>query len=481
MSLGIEALASKTRDMKMTRLTMTSPITAPRIIQFAAPSFDAIFQTHKKEPISCIPSISLDSSNSINMTSNATYDNNNTTGATTDTRQPMTGNSTHNTHNPFTGDGVVNTHNPLTGDKTGPHPPPGTNPVTGRSRDGELGRNEQQPVGHGATGAGVTSGANTHNTHNPLTGNGATNTHNPLTGDKTGPHPPAGTNPVTGRTRDDDLGRNEQHAFDQRATGTGTGFTSGTNTHNTHNPLTGDGATNTHNPLTGDKTGPHPPPGTNPVTGRTRDDELGRHEQQPGAYEGGTGTGRVAGMTGTGAGMTEAGTGVVGTNTHNTHNPLTGDGVVNTHNPLTGDETGSHPVTGRTREGELGRHERGAGYENIAYGAGAGAPAGSHAIHDTTRGTHAGTYAGTHTGTGTTGVGAAGTGAAGTGTTGAQPTSTTSSGTAKALVGKVEATLGSIINNPEMHAKGVLKQEQAHATRAARQQDDFTSTTGPRH
>lgn len=53
-------------------------------------------------------------------------------------------------------------------------------------------------------------------------------------------------------------------------------------------------------------------------------------------------------MTGTGAGMTEAGTDVVGTNTHNTHNPLTGDGVVNTHNPLTGDETGSHPVTGRT-------------------------------------------------------------------------------------------------------------------------------------
>ncbi|KAF8602573.1 hypothetical protein BDV93DRAFT_191257 [Ceratobasidium sp. AG-I] len=146
----------------------------------------------------------------------------------------------HNTHNPFTGDGVTNTHNPLTGDKTGPNPPAGTNPITGRT-DGELGRNEQHGIGHGTTGNTGTGAAfgdnthNTHNTHNSLTGNGVTNTHNPATGDHTGVN-------TTG---------------------------AGTNTHNTHNPLTGNGVTNTHNPLTGDKTGPNPPTGTNPVTGRT--------------------------------------------------------------------------------------------------------------------------------------------------------------------------------------------------------------------
>ncbi|GAB1519506.1 hypothetical protein RhiTH_002574 [Rhizoctonia solani] len=333
----------------------------------------------------------------------------------------MNSNNTHNTHNPFTGDGVTNTHNPLTGDKTGPHPPPGTNPMTGRTKDGNLGRNEQQPpearhTGATGPGTGMTSGANTHNTHNPLTGDGVTNTHNPMTGGytDTGAH-------TTGHT------------------GAHTSVTSGTNTHNTHNPLTGDGVTNTHNPLTGDKTGPNPPPGTNPVTGRTNDGNLGRHEQQPGGYTGtgahATGT-HTTGTHTTGAhttGHTGTHTGVTsGTNTHNTHNPLTGDGVTNTHNPMTGDKTGpnpppgTNPVTGRTNDGNLGRHEQ--------------QPLGA---------------------TGTTGT----TGA------GPHPTSTQASGGgAKAMIGKVEATLGSIIKNPSMHAKGVQKQEEAQAAKLAKEE-----------
>ncbi|KAG9077739.1 hypothetical protein FS749_010336 [Ceratobasidium sp. UAMH 11750] len=157
-----------------------------------------------------------------------------------------------------------------------------------------------------------------------------------------------------------------------------------TATHNTHNPLTGDGAVNTHNPLTGDKTGPNPPPGTNPVTGRTRDGELGRNEQQYPVNAAAPGVG----TTGT------TGTGYPGTNTG-----------------YTGNDT----------------------------------------IHDTTRGAH------TATGTGV-----------GTTATGPHPTSQTSGGGAKALVGKVEATLGNILHNPAMQAKGVQKQEEAAAAKAAK-------------
>ncbi|CAE6442188.1 unnamed protein product [Rhizoctonia solani] len=281
---------------------------------------------------------------------------------------------------------------------------------------------------------------NTHNTHNPFTGDGVTNTHNPLTGDKTGPHPPPGTNPMTGRTKDGNLGRNEQQPLDVRhtgATGTGTGMTSGTNTHNTHNPLTGDGVTNTHNPMTGDKTGPNPPLGTNPVTGRTDDGNFGRHEQQPGGY---TGTGaHTTGHTGTHtAGVTS------GTNTHNTHNPLTGDGVTNTHNPMTGDKTGPNPPPGTNpNDGNLGRNEQHpAGITGIDH----------HAVHDTTRGTH------TAGATGTTG-------------TGTHPTSTQASGGgAKAMIGKVEATLGSIMKNSNMESKGLQKQEEAQAAKVAKQE-----------
>ncbi|CAE6529849.1 unnamed protein product [Rhizoctonia solani] len=289
-----------------------------------------------------------------------------------------------------------------------------------------------------------TTSTNTHNTHNPFTGDGVTNTHNPLTGDKTGPHPPPGTNPVTGRTKDGNLGRNEQQPPETHrtgATGTGAGITSGTNTHNTHNPLTGDGVTNTHNPMTGDKTGPHPPPGTNPATGRTNDGNYGRHEQQPAGYTGTTGT-HTGAHTGAGAGITS------GTNTHNTHNPLTGDGVTNTHNPLTGDKTGPHPpASTNPGDGNLGRNE-----QHIGATGATGTGTHDHTIHDTTRGAHT-------------------TGAVGTTGASAHPTSTqTSGGGAKALVGKVEATLGSIIKNPEMQAKGVQKQEEAQAAKAARQE-----------
>ncbi|CCO32832.1 hypothetical protein BN14_06895 [Rhizoctonia solani AG-1 IB] len=115
---------------------------------------------------------------------------------------------------------------------------------------------------------------------------------------------------------------------------------------------------------------------------------------------------------------------------------------------MTGDKTGpnppagTNPVTGRTNDGNLGRHEQ--------------YPAGTtgtdpHAIHDTTRGTHT-------------------TGATGTTGTGAQPTSTQASGGgAKAMIGKVEATLGSIIKNPNMQAKGLQKQEEAQAAKAAKE------------
>jgi len=389
----------------------------------------------------------------------------------------------HNTHNPLTGDGVTNTHNPLTGDKTGPNPPAGTNPITGRTKDGELGRNEQHGIGHGTTGnvgAGHAFGDNTHNTHNthnPLTGNGVTNTHNPATGDHTG------TN----------------------LTGTGTG--TGTHTHNTHNPLTGDGVTNTRNPLTGDKTGPNPPPGTNPMTGRTKDGELGRHEQHGAGYgaTGATGTGLGDNthnthnpLTGNGvtnthnpltgdatgphptAGTTHTGTGHVGTtgtNTHNTHNPLTGNGVNNTHNPLTGDKTGPHPpaatnpVTGRTTDGELGRHEQhGVGHDGVTGAHTAGAHTGAHTVGTHTAGAH------TTTGTHTTGTHTADTHA------GAHPTATqTSGGGAKALVGKVEATLGNILHNPALHAKGVQKQEEAHTAKVAKAEGAHHGSNVPPH
>ncbi|KAG9076044.1 hypothetical protein FS749_012229, partial [Ceratobasidium sp. UAMH 11750] len=194
----------------------------------------------------------------------------------------------HNTHNPLTGGSPDNTHNPMTGDKTGPNPPPGTNPVTGRTRDGELGRDNQQYGQGGGTGP---QGTQSQNTHNPLTGGGPDNTHNPMTGNTTGPNPPPGTNPVTGRTGDGELGRNEQ----QNDPGSGIG-SQGAQAHNTHNPLIGGGRTNTHNPFTGDKTGPNPPSGTNPVTGRTRDGELGQNEQQ---HLGGAGVG-TTGLTGAG-------------------------------------------------------------------------------------------------------------------------------------------------------------------------------------
>ncbi|QRV73312.1 hypothetical protein RhiJN_01326 [Ceratobasidium sp. AG-Ba] len=209
-------------------------------------------------------------------------------------------------------------------------------------------------------------------------------------------------------------------------------------THNTHNPLTGDGVNNTHNPLTGDKTGPYPPQGTNPVTGRTRDGEFGRNEQQYGP--GGP-------------------TGLDGNQTHNTHNPFTGDGVNNTHNPLTGDKTGpnpppgTNPVTGRTKDGELGRHEQQYPVGANAAGTNGAGYTGNDTIHDSTRGAHASTG---------TGIGA-------TTGTGVHPTSQQASGGgAKALVGKVEATLGNILHNPEMHAKGVQKQEEAAAAKAAK-------------
>ncbi|KAG9075563.1 hypothetical protein FS749_012758, partial [Ceratobasidium sp. UAMH 11750] len=333
------------------------------------------------------------------------------------------GAQSHNTHNPLTGDGVNNTHNPLTGDKTGPNPPLGTNPVTGRTNDGELGRDEQQCGQGRVTGP---QGTQSHNTHNSLTGGGPDNTHNPMTGDKTGPDSPPGTNPVTGRTREGELGRDEQQygpgsgigkrtgpnppQETNQATGRtnegglgrneqqygqgvqagpqdiqshntyspstsdktgpnpqGTNQTTGrtnddefgpneqhygqggqtgpqdTQSHNTHNPLTGGGPDNTHNPMTGDKTSPNPPPGTNQVTGRTGDSELGRNEQQ---YDPGSGIG------------------LQGAQTHNTHNPLTGGGPTNTHNLFTGDKagpnppSGTNPVTGRTRDGELGQNEQ---------------------------------------------------------------------------------------------------------------------------
>jgi len=154
-----------------------------------------------------------------------------------------------------------------------------------------------------------------------------------------------------------------------------------TTTHNTHNPFTGDGVVNTHNPLTGDKTGPHPPPGTNPVTGRTRDGELGRNEQQYPANAAAPGT------TGT-----------------------TGTGYTDNSIGYTGGDT----------------------------------------IHDTTRGAH------TATGTGV-----------GTANTGLHPTSQPTGGSAKALIGKVEATLGNILHNPAMHVKGIRKQEEAAAAKAA--------------
>jgi len=181
------------------------------------------------------------------------------------------------------------------------------------------------------------------------------------------------------------------------------------------------------------------------MTGRTDDGNLGRHEQHHAGHTGATGT-HTTGATGTHT------MGGAGANTHNTHNPLTGDGVTNTHNPLTGDKTGPHPpadtnpVTGRTGDGNLGRHEQHpAGYTGTT-------GTDRHAIHDTTRGAH------TTGGVGTTG-------------TGAHPTaSQTSGGGAKALVGKVEATLGSIIKNPEMQAKGVQKQEEAQVAKTARQE-----------
>jgi len=75
-----------------------------------------------------------------------------------------------------------------------------------------------------------------------------------------------------------------------------------------------------------------------------------------------------------------------------------------------------------------------------------------HTIHDTTRGAH-------------------NTGAIGTTGAGAHPTSTQASGGgAKALVGKVEAKLGSVMKNPEMEAKGIQKQEEAQAAKLAKQE-----------
>ncbi|CAE6493667.1 unnamed protein product, partial [Rhizoctonia solani] len=307
---------------------------------------------------------------------------------------------------------------------------------------------------HTGTDASLTSGTNTHNTHNPLTGDGDSNTHNPMTGDKTGSHPPPGANPMTGRTDGDNLGRHEQqpaghtdtigvhtgaHAAGPHKgthTGAGAGVTLGDNTHNTHNPLTGDGVTDTHNPMTGDKTGPHPGEGN-----------LGHRKQQPAGY-----TDAAGAHTGT---HTGAGTGVTsGTNTHNTHNPLTGDGVTNTHNPLTGDKAGPHPppvtnpVTGRPDDGNLGPHEQQlAGHTGIT---GTGPHDGG--IHDTAQG---GRIAGAGNTTGT----------------GPHPTSTTTSGgSTKAVVGRIEATLGAMINNSEMHAKGVQKQDEAQAAKLAKEQ-----------
>ncbi|KAG9127419.1 hypothetical protein FRC07_013983, partial [Ceratobasidium sp. 392] len=122
---------------------------------------------------------------------------------------------------------------------------------------------------------------------------------------------------------------------------------------------------------------------------------------------------------------------------------------------------GTNPVTGRTRDGELGRHEQ----QHAGTGIGPAATAGTgyndnDTIHDTTRGAH------TATGTGT-GVGH---------NTGAHPTSQPSGGGAKAIIGKVEATLGNILHNPAMQAKGIEKQEEAAAAKAARTNDTHHGT-----
>ncbi|KAG8738836.1 hypothetical protein FRC10_006447 [Ceratobasidium sp. 414] len=334
------------------------------------------------------------------------------------------GTQSHNAHNPLTDGGPGNPHNPLTGDKAGPNPLSGTNPVTGRTKDDELGRDEQQ---YGLGGGPGPEGNQSHNTH----GGGPDNTHNPLTGDKMGPDPPPGTSPVTGRTRSGELGRNEQ----QHGPGGGVG-PEGTQSHNTHDPLTGGGPNNTHDPLTGDKTGPSPPPGANPVTGRMRSSELGRDEQQYGPG------------------------GPTGTQTHNAHNPLTGGGPNNTHDPLTGDKTGpnpppgTNPITGRTRDSEPGRNEQqypanaaapGVGTTSTGY---AGQPtgyAGNDTIHDTTRRAHIAT----------------GTGVGTTNTTGAHSTAPSTGGAIKTLAGKAEAAVGKFLDDPHLQAKGVQRQQRA--------------------
>ncbi|KAG9082388.1 hypothetical protein FRC06_005094 [Ceratobasidium sp. 370] len=326
------------------------------------------------------------------------------------------GAQSRNTHNPLTGGDPNNTHNPLTGDKTGPSLPPRMNPVTGRTNDDRLGKNEQQHARDGGTGP---QGIQSHNTHNPLTGGGPDNTHNPMTGDTTGP--------VTGRARDGELGRDEK----QYGQGGQTGPQSA-QTHDTHNPLTGGGLTNTHNPMTGHKTDPNSPPGTNPVTGKMRDGELGRSEQHYGPG---------------------GGTGPQGTQTHNTHNPLTGSGP---NNPLTSDTTGPNPppgtntVMGGTRSGELGRNEQqhlgGAGVGTIGTaGTGHTGQNTGHTGNDTTRGAHIATGAGVGT----------------TNTTSSHQTSPSTSGAIQTLVGKAEAAVGKFLDDPKLQAKGVQRQQRA--------------------
>ncbi|CAE6493671.1 unnamed protein product [Rhizoctonia solani] len=167
----------------------------------------------------------------------------------------------------------------------------------------------------------------THNTHNPLTGGGVTNTHNPFTGDKTGPQPLHETNPITGHTRDDNLGRDERQHADAHhvgVTGTGAGVTAGTNTRNNDH----------HNPIANDRTGP------NSLAPDT-DDHWHGGNRDPNERRLGGHTGTTDAHTGTQTDTCVDPTSV--TNTHNTHNPLIGAGDSNTHDPVAG-RTASHCI-----------------------------------------------------------------------------------------------------------------------------------------
>ncbi|CUA78303.1 hypothetical protein RSOLAG22IIIB_06984 [Rhizoctonia solani] len=301
---------------------------------------------------------------------------------------------------------------------------------------------DQLPPGHQGSetnevGAGGASTINTDNTQGPLTGSDNTSAQHPVAGNKAVSNS-SGAHVTPGQTDEGHVNSDQPQPA---------GYNEPTNTQTDIDT----GADN--------KTGPHPPHPTEPTTGSTGSTDHGRSEQQPAGYSECT----AAGPTDTRAGAETTSHANAGTNltsgsdnSRKAQGPPVGDSTANTRtSPVaSGNRAGanSEPMTYRTGAEHPGRHD-GPPVGNAASHWGptsTGSDPHDHTTQDVAQATHT-------TSSSTTGAGPH-----------SKPSKASVGGT-KAAFGRVEATVGAMINNSEMHAKGVQKQSDARVATAGKQ------------